>query len=97
MISIIAMAPASEYGGAAGMFQMTAESGDRLVLTQFVHTLLFACPDCRSPIVICRVMSEKNQEELDGESLPILCGQCGCSSETTGITAKRHYVEEWDE
>jgi hypothetical protein len=77
------------------MFQMTAESEDRLLLTQFAHTLLFACPDCRSPIVICRVTSEKNQEELDGESLPILCGECGCSSEITGITAKRHYVEEW--
>jgi hypothetical protein len=75
---------------------MTTESGDRLVLTQFAHTLLFACPDCRAPIAICRVTSEKNQEELDGESLPIMCGECGCSSETTGITAKRHYVEEWD-
>jgi hypothetical protein len=79
------------------MAQTTAESGGRVVLTQFAHTLLFACPGCGSPVVICRVTLERNQEGLDGQSLPIFCGYCGCSSETTGVTAKRHYVEQWDE
>lgn len=53
------------------------------------------CPD--SPIAICRVTSEKNQEELDGESVPLLCGQCAVPPKPPASPAKRHYLEEWDE
>jgi endogenous inhibitor of DNA gyrase (YacG/DUF329 family) len=63
--------------------------------TRFVHTLLFACPECGSPVAINRVTNEKKLEIVDAERLRIKCSFCNKSSDVIAVTAKRHYLEEW--
>jgi hypothetical protein len=62
---------------------------------RFVHTLLFACPECNLPVAISRVSKEKNFEGVDAENLRIRCSYCETVSDTTAVTAKKHYVEDW--
>jgi hypothetical protein len=62
-----------------------------------VHILLFACPGCNFPVVINRVIEEKNQESVDSESIRLNCSYCGLTSGARGIAAKKHFVEEWPE
>jgi uncharacterized protein YlaI len=66
-----------------------------LAATQYVHTLLFVCPECKSPVAINRVTKEKNLEMVDAARLRIKCSFCGKSSDVIAVTAKRHYLEEW--
>ena len=63
--------------------------------TRFVHTLLFACPECNLPVAISRVSKEKNFEGVDAENLRIRCSHCERMSDTTAVMTKKHYVEEW--
>jgi hypothetical protein len=63
--------------------------------TRYVHTLLFRCPDCDSPIAISCVNEGRNLEATDGESLRIFCTSCYNSSYVIGLMAKKHYVENW--
>jgi hypothetical protein len=63
--------------------------------TRFVHTLLFACPDCNLPVAISRVSNAKNLETVDAERPQIKCSYCDKLSDVIAVTAKRHYVEEW--
>ncbi|MGB7729347.1 MAG: hypothetical protein WBL50_15050 [Candidatus Acidiferrum sp.] len=63
--------------------------------TRFVHTLLFVCPECNLPVAISRVSEEKNFEGVDAEQLQLRCSYCEKVSDTTAVTAKRHYVVEW--
>lgn len=62
---------------------------------RFVHTLLFACPECNLPVAISRISKEKNLEGVDAEKLHIRCSYCEKVSDITAVTAKKHYVEEW--
>jgi hypothetical protein len=62
---------------------------------RFVHTLLFACPDCNLPVAINRVTEERSLETVDAERLCITCSYCEKSSDVIAVTAKRHYMEEW--
>jgi hypothetical protein len=62
---------------------------------RYVHTLLFACPDCNLPVAISRISKEKNLETVDAERLHITCSYCEKSSAVNAVEAKRHYVEEW--
>ena len=39
--------------------------------TRFVHTLLFACPECNLPVAVSRISKEKNLEGVDAEQLHI--------------------------
>ncbi|MGB7729348.1 MAG: hypothetical protein WBL50_15055 [Candidatus Acidiferrum sp.] len=64
-------------------------------MPRFVHTLLFVCPECSSPVAISRVTKEKNFELVDAERLSIKCSFCEKSSDVIAVTAKRHYLEEW--
>jgi len=63
--------------------------------TQYVHLLLFGCPECSSPVAISRVCDEKNLEGVDAELLRIRCSYCDKSSDVIAATAKRHYVADW--
>jgi transcription elongation factor Elf1 len=62
-------------------------------LHRYVHTLLFACPDCNLPIVIGRLSVDKNGE--NNEALLIKCSYCGKSFKVPSQHARRRYVEEW--
>jgi aspartate carbamoyltransferase regulatory subunit len=63
--------------------------------SRFVHTLLFACPECNLPVAISRISKEKNFEGVDAENLRIRCSYCEKVSDTTAVMARKHYVEEW--
>jgi len=62
---------------------------------RFVHTLVFACPDCDLPIAISRVSKENNLENINAEVLRLKCSYCEKASSVRAVYAKRHYVEEW--
>jgi uncharacterized protein YlaI len=68
-----------------------------MLTTRFVHTLLFVCPECGSPVAISRVTQGKDLELVDAERLQIKCSFCDKSSDAIGVAAKRHYLDEWPE
>ena len=63
---------------------------------RFAHTLLFACPDCCSPIVAGLLTVTRNLEDVDGHYFLLQCHQCKGAFSLPAFSAKRHYVEEWD-
>jgi hypothetical protein len=63
--------------------------------TKYVHTLLFACPDCHLPVAISHFSSRGKMEAIGAESLPVKCRYCGTISQMIAATAKRHYLDEW--
>ena len=64
-------------------------------MPRFVHTLLFVCPECSSPVAISRVTQGRDLEIVDEERLRIKCSLCTTSFDVIAVTAKRHYLEEW--
>ncbi len=65
------------------------------MLARYVHILLFICPDCNLPVAISRVSKKKTLEVVDAECLHITCSYCGKSSDVIAVTARRHFVQEW--
>lgn len=63
--------------------------------TRYVHTLLFQCPDCDSPIAISCIHEGRNLEDTDSKSIRIFCTSCYNSSTVIGLMAKKHYIEDW--
>lgn len=64
--------------------------------SRFAHTLLFSCPQCNLPVSVVRISDLKNGEEIDGERIRFKCGFCDYTARAYGVTAKMHYVYEWD-
>jgi len=62
---------------------------------QYAHSLLFACPNCKSPIVIGSLSEQKNLENIDAVDFAATCAYCRHSFNIPAIHAKKHYVEEW--
>ncbi len=62
----------------------------------FVHVLLFECTSCRLPVVSALTSSSKNIEKIDLALHNAMC-ICGWSGALSGLEAKRHWVEPWDE
>jgi hypothetical protein len=60
----------------------------------FVHVLLFRCPDCTSPVAAAVATGERNPEDADTCTFSLRC-VCGWSTTAIGLSAKRHWVEEW--
>jgi transcription elongation factor Elf1 len=63
---------------------------------QYVHTLLFDCPNCNHPVSVSLV-TERVFEFTDAKKYRIECGHCWRATELSGVMAKRHWVEEWPE
>jgi hypothetical protein len=63
--------------------------------TRFVHTLLFACPECDLPLAITRLTDERNLERVDGQMRQVQCTFCGNNFTASSVNARKHYVEEW--
>jgi hypothetical protein len=64
--------------------------------SRFAHILLFSCPQCHLPVRVVRISDLKNGEEIDGERIRFKCGFCDYAALVYGVTAKMHYVYEWD-
>jgi len=61
----------------------------------FVHILLFRCRNCFKPVASAIATGERNPDEADGFSFALNC-VCGWSASEMGVSAKRHWVEEWE-
>jgi hypothetical protein len=61
----------------------------------FVHVLLFRCLSCGLPVVNAVASDSKNLEEIDLGLHNVRC-ECGWSGESSGLEAKRHWVEPWN-
>ena len=64
-------------------------------MTEYVHTLLFMCPECGAPVAISEVRPEKNPEDVDAKMHRVLCAHCDMGHEICGVMAKTHWVNEW--
>jgi hypothetical protein len=60
----------------------------------FVHSLLFRCEECKQPLAMCVISTERNGEDVDGNSFDLLC-ECGWSRDLLGMQAIRHWVTPW--
>jgi hypothetical protein len=63
---------------------------------RFVHVLLFACPQCAKPMASTQAVMERNLEKVDENSYRCEC-RCGWSGVMSGLSARKHWVEPWDE
>jgi hypothetical protein len=65
------------------------------VYPPYVHTLLFSCERCQSPLAIPIMSQWRNLEEIDAETFEVEC-ECGWRKKSLGIEATRHWVIEWE-
>lgn len=63
---------------------------------EFVHVLLFACPQCVNPIAATHTDSKRSLEDVDNRSFACEC-RCGWNGNFGGFKARRHWVEPWAE
>ena len=61
----------------------------------YVHVLLFACPDCKRPLVSAAQHALRSPEEIDLRVFPLTCF-CGWTGSAEGLFARRHWVDDWD-
>ena len=61
---------------------------------QYVHVLLFACPECDRPVTACCVSEKRNLEIGDASWFRPHC-YCGWTGDVAGVTALKHWVETW--
>jgi len=86
----------------AKLLALDAGRGSRILVRlgvgnlRFAHMLLFACPDCRTPIVAGLLSGTGNLEDIDADYFLLQCGHCQESFHLPALSAKRHYVEEWE-
>jgi hypothetical protein len=66
-------------------------NGNRLT---FVHSLLFQCQACKQPLSLCIMSTDRNSENIDGNSFELLC-VCGWTKTLLGMQARRHWVAAW--
>jgi predicted RNA-binding Zn-ribbon protein involved in translation (DUF1610 family) len=60
----------------------------------FAHVLLFACPQCGSPLASACASTRKNLEVADAHWFNPHC-HCGWTGPVIGVHALRHWVETW--
>jgi hypothetical protein len=60
----------------------------------FVHVFLFQCPSCSNPMSSAVAATERNPEETDARAFALQCN-CGWDGTQLGLSAKRHWVENW--
>jgi hypothetical protein len=64
---------------------------------QFIHTLVFECPECHLPAVIGRLSPHGNREALHNEAQNIECPFCKALSRMAVAAAREHYIAVWKE
>jgi len=65
------------------------------MIAQYVHTLLFHCPNCGQAMAVSHVSDEKNLETVDAQSFRVGCRSCHQSFVLPALQAKSHSVREW--
>ena len=62
---------------------------------QFVHVMLFECPDCTLAISFALTTDKRNFEGVDRDSYTLQCS-CGWLGSSLGALARKHWVESWE-
>jgi len=62
---------------------------------KFAHALLFRCEACNKPATVSFLTTERNVEDVDGNTHNFVC-ECGRSESKLGLDAVRHWVVEWN-
>jgi hypothetical protein len=60
----------------------------------FFHVLLFACPECGSPVACACASTEQNLEVADAQWFNPIC-DCGWTRPMIGAQAQKHWIEPW--
>jgi len=66
-------------------------------LRKFVHTIVFACPDCSLPVVIGVVSVHGNRSAISNEWQNIKCCFCEKAFRVVVSTAREHYIAVWED
>src|ERR1700730_5771959 len=61
---------------------------------RFSQVLLFACPQCGSPVASACASTEKSFESTDAYWFSPIC-DCGWTGSVIGVQALKHWVEAW--
>ena len=64
------------------------------VKDSYAHVLLFACPQCGTPLASACASTRKNLEVADAHWFNPRC-QCGWTEKVIGVQAMKHWVEPW--
>ncbi len=62
---------------------------------QFVHILLFECPQCGAPIDSVLTSDDGNPEEIDAREIQLRC-KCNWAGKSYGFAAKRRLMVDWE-
>jgi hypothetical protein len=61
----------------------------------FLHVLLFQCPQCDEPIATVKSTMHRSLEKIDASEMELTCN-CLWTGKILGMEAKRHIVLNWD-
>jgi hypothetical protein len=64
------------------------------VTHSYAHVLLFACPQCGSPLASACASTKKNLEVADAHWFNPHC-PCGWTGPVIGVQAAKHWIEDW--
>jgi hypothetical protein len=62
--------------------------------TQYLHTFLIDCPNCKGGVVVCQVSDDAAREAADALLIIAHCRNCGEDFELPGWKATSHVVKE---
>ena len=61
---------------------------------EYLHVLVFACPQCSKPLPFVQLNVLRSIEEIDAAVFNLTC-DCGWKGEIRGFQARNHWVGEW--
>jgi hypothetical protein len=61
--------------------------------TQYEHTFLFDCPNCKSPVLVCRITDDATREATDATAILAHCKICEKGFDLPGWKAKSHVIK----
>jgi hypothetical protein len=64
------------------------------VTDSYAHVLLFACPQCGTPLASACASAKKNLEVADAHWFKPHC-PCGWTGPMIGVLAVKHWIEDW--
>jgi hypothetical protein len=64
---------------------------------KYVHTMVFACPDCGLPVVIGVMSVHGNRAATSSEWHNIKCCFCEKAFRVVVSTAREHYIAVWED
>lgn len=67
------------------------------MIEQFVHILLFDCPQCKCPLASTLLSEFNSLEQIDAREMKLRCNNCRWIGKDHGLGARRHLVLDWEQ